>query len=34
MNRYERGWWMVISHNAPVINPNSKYKGGPPHAGI
>jgi Icc-related predicted phosphoesterase len=20
---------VVISHNAPVINPNSKYKGGP-----
>ncbi|MFY9912671.1 MAG: hypothetical protein WAK56_22735 [Candidatus Sulfotelmatobacter sp.] len=21
---------MVIGHNAPVINPNSKYKGGDP----
>jgi Icc-related predicted phosphoesterase len=24
-----RGPRVVISHNAPVINPNSKYKGGP-----
>jgi hypothetical protein len=24
-----RGSRVVISHNAPVINPNSKYKGGP-----
>ena len=25
---------VVISHNAPVINPNSKYKGRPSHAGV